>query len=220
MIDFEKLIDSHLNREFRPKDIGRYYPSEIGNCLRKVWFSYKKPKEVDKEKLKIFQVGLMLHDFISEVLRSEKTPDVRLIQSEVPFRLNFPEFSVSGRVDDVLIVERDNRKLLVEVKSTKLLSMVREPSLPHVMQIQLYMHALKIPDGMILYVEKPSLKTIQYEIKYDPELVKRILERFHNLHSSLKSEKIPDPEAKLTKEMEWMCRYCEYVEECGKAKTD
>jgi len=219
MIDFDKLIDSHLNREFRPKEIGRYYPSEIGNCLRKVWFTYKKPKEIDKEKMKVFQVGLMLHDFISEVLRSEKTPDVRLIQSEVPFRLNFPEFSVSGRVDDILIVERDKKKILVEVKSTKMLSMVKEPSLPHVMQIQLYMHALKIPDGMILYVEKPSLKTIQYEIKYDPELVKQILERFKNLHSSLKSEKIPDPEAKQKKEMGWMCRYCEYVEECEKAKV-
>ena len=219
MIDFEKLIDSHLNREFRPKTIGRYYPSEIGNCLRKVWFTYKKPKEMDKEKLKVFQVGLMLHDFISDVLRSEKTPDVRLIQSEVPFKLNFPEFSVSGRVDDVLVVEKDQKKLLVEVKSTKLLSMAKEPSLPHTMQIQLYMHALRIPDGLILYVEKPSLKTVQYEVRYDPELVKQILERFQNLHSSLKNEKIPGPEAKQKKEMEWMCKYCEYVEECGRTNV-
>lgn len=219
MIDFDKLIDSHLHREFRQKEIGRYYPSEIGNCLRKVWFTYKKPKEPDKEKLKVFQVGLMLHDFISDVLRSEKNPDVRLIQSEVPFRLNFPEFSVSGRVDDVLVVEKEKKKLLVEVKSTKLLSMVKEASLPHVMQIQLYMHALKIPDGVILYVEKPSLKTIQYEIKYDPELVKQIIERFQNLHSSLKNGEIPDPEAKQKKGMEWMCRYCEYAEECKKAEN-
>jgi len=219
MIDFDKLIDSHLYREIRPKQVGRYYPSEIGNCLRKVWFTYRKPKEMDREKLKVFQVGLMLHDFISDVLRSEKTPGVRLIQSEVPFRLNFPEFSVSGRVDDVMIVERENKKILVEVKSTKLLSMVKEPSLPHVMQIQLYMHALKIPDGMILYVEKPSLKTIQYEIKYDPEQAKKILERFSELHRSLKGGKIPGPEAKQRKEMGWMCRYCEYSEECERANV-
>ncbi len=218
MIDFEKLIDSHLNREFRPKEVGRYYPSEIGNCLRKVWFTYKKPKEIEKEKLKVFQVGLMLHDFIADVLRSEKTPEVRLIKSEVPFRLNFPEFSVSGRVDDVLIVERENKKILVEVKSTKLLSMVKEPSLPHVMQIQLYMHALRIPDGLMLYVEKPSLKTIQYPIKYDPEMVKQIIQRFQKLHGSLKSDQIPDPEAKIKKEIKWMCKYCEYVNECGKAE--
>ena len=217
MIDFEKLIDSHLRRELKPRKIGKYYPSEIGNCLRKVWFTYKKPKEIDKEKLKIFQVGLMLHDFIADVLRSEKTPEVRLIQSEVPFRLKFPEFEISGRVDDVLIVERNGKKLLVEVKSTKLLSMVEEPSPSHLMQIQLYMHALRIPDGLILYVEKPSLKTRQYEVKYDPEHVKRIFERFRKLHSFLGKGEIPEPEAKLSKGMEWMCRYCEYAEECERA---
>jgi CRISPR/Cas system-associated exonuclease Cas4 (RecB family) len=217
MIDFEKLIDSHLQREFRPKEIGRYYPSEIGNCLRKIWFTYKQPKEIDKEKLKVFQVGLMLHDFIADVLRSDKTPEVRLVQSEFPFRLNFPEFTISGRVDDVLIVEEDKQKILVEVKSTKMLSMVKEPSPSHVTQLQMYMHALKIPNGMILYVEKPSLKTIQFPIKYDPDQIKQIVERFQRLHYSLKSDRIPDPEAKLSKGMEWMCKYCEYREECKKA---
>ncbi len=217
MIDFEKLIDSHLKRELKPKEIGRYYPSEIGNCLRRVWFTYRKPKEPDKEKLKIFQVGLMFHDFIAEVLRSEKTPEVRLIQSEVPFKLNFPDFQISGRVDDVLLVERNGEKLLVEVKSTKLLSVVKEPSPSHVMQIQLYMHALRIRNGMIVYVEKSSLQTKQYEVRYDPEYVKGVLERFRKLHESLRNGKIPEPEAKLSKDTEWMCRYCEYTEECEKA---
>jgi hypothetical protein len=35
MIDFNKLIDQHLVRKFRPKKVGRYYPSGIGDCLRK-----------------------------------------------------------------------------------------------------------------------------------------------------------------------------------------
>jgi len=41
MIDFNRLIDFHLFRKSRPKGIGRYYPSEAGNCLRKTWYSYK-----------------------------------------------------------------------------------------------------------------------------------------------------------------------------------
>ena len=44
-INFNKLIDKYLVREYKPKEIGRYYPSEIGSCLRKVWYSYKNPKE-------------------------------------------------------------------------------------------------------------------------------------------------------------------------------
>ncbi|MEM5871517.1 MAG: Dna2/Cas4 domain-containing protein [Candidatus Aenigmatarchaeota archaeon] len=218
MIDFEKLIDNYLQRETKEKKIGIYYPSEIGNCLRKIWFTYKKPKQLDKEKIKVLQVGLMLHDFIADVLRSEKNQDVRLLDSEVPFKIDFSEFSISGRVDDVLIVEKDQKKILVEVKSVKMLSMAKEPSLPHLMQIQLYMYALGIHDGIILYVEKPSLKIKEFEVKYDPEMIKSIIERFKLLHEHLKSDLIPNAEAKELKHMEWMCRYCEYVEECEKSK--
>ena len=64
-IDFNKLIDSHLTKESYPKKIGRYYPSEIGGCLRKTWFSYKIPKQPEPELLRFFQAGNMLHEFIT-----------------------------------------------------------------------------------------------------------------------------------------------------------
>ena len=214
MINFEKLIDEHLKRELREKQVGIYYPSEIGSCLRKVWFSYKKPKELDKDKIKIFQVGIMLHDFIADVLRSEKTPEVRLIDSEVPFKLYFPDFMISGRVDDILIVEENGKKILVEVKSTKSLNMINEPQDAHVKQLQIYMHALKIPNGMIVYVEKSSLKTIEFEVEYDEEQVKEIMKRFEKLHEFIITNKMPEPEAKLDPNKNWMCKYCEYREEC------
>ena len=82
MIDFNKLIDDYLYRKNRPKKIGRYYPSEAGSCLRKVWYSYKYPKEVDTELRKVFEMGNILHDFVVDVLKSEKTPSVKLIESE------------------------------------------------------------------------------------------------------------------------------------------
>ncbi len=54
MIDFDKLVDQGtVTREFKPKQIGRYYPSEVGTCIRKVWYSYKYPQEIDP-KLKNF----------------------------------------------------------------------------------------------------------------------------------------------------------------------
>jgi len=37
MIDFNKLVDNHIAREHRPKQIGRYYPSEIGKCFGKTF---------------------------------------------------------------------------------------------------------------------------------------------------------------------------------------
>ena len=57
MLDLNKLIDNHLEREYRPKSVGRYYPSEIGGCMRKTWFSYKNPKKTDVKLNRIFEAG-------------------------------------------------------------------------------------------------------------------------------------------------------------------
>ncbi len=35
MIDFDKLVDQHIARELKPKQIGRYYPSEVGSLSEK-----------------------------------------------------------------------------------------------------------------------------------------------------------------------------------------
>ena len=105
MIDFDRLIDQHLHREFRPKEIGRYYPSEIGMCLRKLWYSYKYPKEVEADLVKVFEAGNILHNFIVDVLKSDRTPEVELLESEFPFELKMQDFVVSGRIDDLLLLK-------------------------------------------------------------------------------------------------------------------
>ena len=86
MIDFDKLIDEHLKKEARPKGVGKYYPSSAGTCMRKVWYGYKYTSELEPELLKIFEMGNIIHDFVVEVLKSEKTPEVELLESEFPFK--------------------------------------------------------------------------------------------------------------------------------------
>jgi CRISPR/Cas system-associated exonuclease Cas4 (RecB family) len=213
MIDFNKLIDEYLYRKSRPKGVGRYYPSEAGNCLRKVWYSYKYPKDIDPEKRKIFEMGNILHDFVVEVLKSEKTPSVRLLESEVPFTLKVDDFLISGRVDTVIVVKLDGKKYVVEVKSTRFL--FDEPQKHNIMQLQFYMHALKIHNGMLLYIEKNSLQSKVFEIKFDQEIVNKVLERFRKLHKCLVENVLPLPEARINKdEMDWMCKLCEYRDRC------
>lgn len=218
MIDFGSLIENFLKRERRAKTIGRYYPSEIGSCLRKVWFSYKIPKDIDEDTTKIFHMGNMLHDFIADVLRSEKNPGVRLLESEKPFTIDTGDFVVSGRVDDIVLVELSGEKFLVEVKSTRMLP--TGASGHHRKQLQLYMHALKIPKGIILYVEKHSLKTREFLLDYDPSEIEGIMKRFSTLHECLKKDVCPGPEARLSKDMGWMCRYCDYRDECIKRDAE
>lgn len=213
-IDFNKLIDQHVYSESWPKKTGRYYPSSIGQCLRKQWFSFRNPKEAGPELLKVFEAGNLMHDFIVDVLKSEKTPEVELLESEVPIKYQGSGFLVSGRVDDLILVKANRKKLLLEVKSTKDIRYTKAPQAGHIMQLQFYLHAMDLKEGVILYIEKNTLQTRQFHVKYSKGQAYKILRRFETLHKSLAEDKIPRPEAREKKWMAWMCGYCEYAEEC------
>lgn len=210
------MIERHLIREHRPKQIGRYYPSEVGNCLRKLWYSYKYPHYVEMRVLKIFEVGNMLHGFVVEVLKSNKNEEVELIKSELPFKIEMKNFVVSGRVDDLILVKRNNKKILVEVKSTKNVSRIEKPQSNHMLQLMFYMHATAVHDGIILYIDKNTLDSKVFEIKYDEQIGADMIDRFNYIHEHLVEGELPFAEAKQMKDMKWMCNFCEYREKCDK----
>lgn len=213
-IDFDRLIDKYLHREVRQRSQGRYYPSEIGQCLRRTWFNIKMPKPVEPGVTKIYEAGNLFHAFVVEVFKSEKNPEVKLIDSELPLKFKIDEFEISGRIDDLIQLEHNGERVLVEVKSTKSIDMLDEPSESYVMQLQFYMHVTGIKNGAILYIEKNTLKSKAFFLEYDPTISERIIERFKKLHSSVKNNEIPEPEAKLNLKKRWMCNFCPYKEEC------
>ena len=213
MIDFNKLVSNFLHKEIREKQTGRYYPSEAGNCIRKVWFSYKIPKETHDELMKIFEVGNMFHDFVVDVIKSEKNPDVELLESEMPLQLQLDDVVISGRVDDIILLKVSGEKIIVEVKSTSSLEYAK-PSESYVMQLQLYMHSLKVDKGMILFIEKNTMQCKWFNLSYNKDIVNKAIERIKKLHESLVKNKMPEPEARARAEMSWMCKKCNYKEEC------
>ncbi|MBS3074651.1 PD-(D/E)XK nuclease family protein [Candidatus Pacearchaeota archaeon] len=215
MIDFNELIDNYLQREVFPRSVGRYWPSEAGGCLRKTWFTFRIPKEVEKPLSRIFEMGNRVHDLIADVIQSEKNKHVKLIDRELPVKIQRPEYIVSGKIDDLILVVVDGTKHLVEVKSVKYLP--GEPRSEHLMQLQLYMHSTEVHNGIMLYVKKDDFQIKQFEVNYDEKSVRDILARFDKLHKHLVEDKIPGPEAKLIEEKNWMCSFCPYVKECDEA---
>ena len=213
-LDFNELINNYLSQDKKEKTIGRYYPSEIGSCLRKTWFSYKIPKETDKELLKIFEAGNNLHELVSKILESEKNPHIELIETELPFKQDEGDFTISGRIDNLILLKENNEKIIVEVKSTKTLP--ERPKKDHISQLQLYMHNLQISKGVVLYVQKDNLQTQEFNINYNKEKYDEIIRRFHGLHHCLKLDIIPPAESKLVKNQNWMCNYCEYRKDCDR----
>jgi len=214
MIDFNNLIDKYVEREHHPKGIGKYYPSEAGMCMRKVFYSYKYPSEIDPDLRKIFEMGNIIHDFVVEVLKSEKQTDVELLKTELPFKEKFEDIEISGRVDDVILVKASGKTYLVEVKSAKSIEYKKEAAPHNIQQLQLYMHFTGIHNGILLYVDKSNLKTKSFEISYDEKEAKHILERFRTLHKHLTGDMLPEAEARAHKNVNWMCSYCEYKDRC------
>ena len=214
IIDFNKMIDNHLKKENRPKGVGRYYPSEIGMCMRKVWYSYKFPQDIQPDLLKVFEVGNIMHDFVVKVLKSEKNPEVELLKSEFPFQKEIDDCLISGRIDNLILVKMNNKNVLVEVKSTGNIDFIEEAAPHNVVQLQLYMHVLEIYDGILLYIDKRNLKSVIFPIPYNQNEAEKIIERFRKLHGHLLDNTIPEPEARSSPKTLWMCRFCEYRNKC------
>lgn len=216
MIDFNTLISNYVKREIKEKTIGRYYPSEAGNCLRKVYYSYKNPKEVGLELLKIFEAGNILHEFIVDVLESEKNPHIELLEKESPFTLEIDDIVISGRVDDIVVVKIDNKVYLLEVKSTSSLKYTNAPHDAHIIQLQLYMHAKNIHNGIIIYLEKNTLQSKSFHVAYDAKKAEKSIQRLKELHQHIKESKLPIPESRIISTKTWMCKNCQYREDCFK----
>ncbi len=215
MIDFNELIDKYLAREFRPKKTGRYYPSEIGYCIRKIFYSHKMPRATEAELLRIFEAGNKIHEFITDVLKSEKTPEVKFIDCERPIEIVGKDFVIAGRTDDIIVVKLDNEEHIVEVKSTKRLR--EEPQKSHIAQLQLYMHATGIQKSILLYVQKDNLQSNYFELEYNKKEIEKIMKRFEKLHYFIKNNVLPEAEAKLDLDTKWLCRYCPWQTECEAA---
>ena len=220
MIDFDEMINNYLKREERKKQIGRYYPSEIGGCLRKIWFSYKFPKKLDPETIKIFEMGNILHEFVVDVLKSEKNPHIELKEAEKPFKMEINGFTISGRIDNIIFLKSDNETVLVEVKSTSDVNNLVKAKKEHQMQLQLYMFAINIRKGLLLYLDKKKLRSKVFTVKYDELEALHALERFSTLHKHLTSGKVPIAEAKKHPRKSWLCNYCEYKKLCGEYENE
>jgi len=218
MIDFNKMIDNHLFRAKSQKNTGRYYPSEIGQCMRKTWYSYKFPQEFTPDLMKIFELGNILHDFVVDVLKSEKNPEVELLKAEMPLKMDVEEFTISGRIDDLLLIKSKGQQVLIEVKSCKNIKYVTGAHNHHAMQLQFYMHATGVHNGVLLYIDKTTLQSKVFPVPYEETRAQMILNRFKILHEHVRDSVLPLPEAKINRENTWMCNFCEYRNKCDSNK--
>lgn len=218
-IDIGQIIDAHLNEESRPKKIGSYYPSEIGMCIRRSYYSYVAPKPTESAALRIFALGNHLHSFIAEVLK--ESDEFSLVEDEKPIKIDYKDekssFTIYGRMDDYVVTKGTNKRIIIEAKSVGDITKVNAPDPKHVMQLMLYLSAHEADYGMLLYADKKNLEVRQFRVDYDESIYKKIMTRFKDLDIHLKEKRLPPAEYYFDSKKVWECKYCPYFNDCMQA---
>lgn len=218
-INIGDIIDEYLNEETRPKRIGSYYPSEIGMCIRRSYYSYFISKPTEPKALRIFALGNNVHEFIARALKDSDRFEV--VEEEKPIKINYVDgetsFSIYGRIDDYVVSKGNAKKVIIEAKSTSDVDKITVPEDKHVMQIMLYLAAEKTDYGIIVYADKKNLQIKQFKVEYNESVYNKVIQRFKDLDYHLKKKKLPPAEYYFDNKKVWECKYCPYYNECMQA---
>jgi RecB family exonuclease len=210
-----RLLDEVAN--YYPPFEGEYYPSQLWKCLRQQYYERTIP-HLNVMKFGGLVLGTVIHDYIADLLKEIEGAKVL---SEVPIRIPHPEdegIVLSGRADDVIVLEVGRQRYVVEVKTIDdLENALRKgwvPKKEHVAQLNVYLRAFPNAKGILLYVDRSDFEMEEFEVNYDPQLFKETLDRAKTLHYALKNKILPEPEAQLNPDMSWNCRFCPFASIC------
>lgn len=199
-------------KEEHEKVIGKYYPSSIGECLRKQYYEFFEEKEPTEEELTIFLTGKGVHEMLAKVLN--ESVKVEAVEYEVS--LNFNEAMLHGKAD-IIIADFEGQKVIVELKTIS--KIPNEPLQRHIMQLQCYLHALNIERGFLLYWDKRAGRKKVFEISKDKKYYEILKERTLTLHYHISKKLPPIKEAAIKGEYS-TCIRCPYKEICKPLELD
>jgi hypothetical protein len=94
---------------------------------------------------------------------------------------------------------------------------IKRPFASHVRQGSLYMHCRKIDTMIFIYEWKADQQVKEFEIKYQPELIKDVLEGCKTVIEHLETQSTPPrPQWAVNKSCSG-CKYCPFKEHCWNA---
>lgn len=211
----KEIIDQfYLDRQ-RDKGQHHFYISDAGKCPRQIFFKFKNAprREMEAHILRLFDHGDSMHKLIMKPLLS--TRNIHVVASEVNIA---PQELVSGRADAIV---SDGKKMYVlDIKSmnSMIFRNLNQPKEENVNQLQLYLHYFKIPQGVLLYVDKDKLELKEFLINYNPTQAQSLLNGLATLKEKIDSNIIPQRIADYPDN--WQCKYCQYRGVCDIGEQD
>ncbi len=207
------------------KEQTSWHPSSLGGCLTGVylsrWATNQTPeklkelgisltKEFDERTLRVFHCGNVFEEWIVELLRKQ----YQNIERQV--RILIPELNVSGYADLVVNFDDGSRRIY-EVKSKNSKAfwyMTKEgnANLHHRMQVWLYLKALNLSFGNIVYISKDDMAIQEYSVRLDEKELEEVVMQELSILNKAWDTKVPPPA--ITNEKDWRFKYCQTHQVC------
>jgi CRISPR-associated protein Cas4 len=187
----------------RPSDPNIIYVTEACSpCLRKAYFDRVKPPTPSPSEF-IKLVGDEAHRRILDVLKEEG------YQVEVPIKLQVKNITILGRIDAAKTDDDDHH--VIEFKVVE--DVPDKPYGAHLMQLNLYLLAMRVKRGYLVYISRKNGKVKVFKHSYERELAKEAIMRAIKLSEALAKREPPQPEPGP-----W-CNTCPYSLSCRKPRN-
>jgi CRISPR/Cas system-associated exonuclease Cas4 (RecB family) len=206
----KELIDKfYLDRQ-RDREQHHFYITDAGKCPRAVFFKFKNaPKEsIEPNVLRMFDHGDHIHQMIMKPLLSVR--EIHVVASEVNIP---PQELVSGRADAIVSDGKELYVLDIKSMNSMIFKNLEEPKPENIDQVQLYMHYFKIPNGILLYVNKDNQSLKEFIFKHDKKISNALIKGLEDLKEKIENNIVPNRIKSYGKD--WQCRYCQFREICS-----
>lgn len=213
------LLDKYLEDNNEKRELKGFNASGMGHCfLERYWERQGKEKDdLESRKLRVFEVGNIIHEFLQNV--AKQATNIKVLECESELQL---DGFIFGHPD--LLIEVDGKLILYDIKtvhSKKFHYSVNprkgnpQDDLGYIAQLHTYALMLsekypRLVDCRILYVSKDDLCMAEKAYPFTEYARNTVLKEINKLKEMW--EKQEEPQA--IPQEDWQCNYCGFQSKC------
>lgn len=149
-----------------------FHPSQIGRCLRSMWFDafhapmQPEPRADFLKRHLTFEFGTYIHVLLQNLCARAGVLEGRevVVQSDDPF--------VEGHCDGIVSINGVRYALEIKSINPRDFASLTEPKHEHLQQVTAYMMVLGLEFAIVLYVNKADSSVREYVVSFDREFAR------------------------------------------------
>jgi hypothetical protein len=180
-----EAIDNYLENKPRDDRLKHcFHPSTLHKSVDELYHHYlygDNDQKFASRVLRIFDNGHNVHNRLQRYLKEIGI----LKQAEIP--VENAEYEIKGHADGIIEIEGIEGVLEIKSMNANQFYSSYEPKPEHLIQINIYMFCLKIPNGCLLYECKDNQELKEFYVKQDPKILDPILAKIRYVQDCIRN---------------------------------